>query len=84
MTFPNRIKVQTEAGIRIRQCLQICIFLTPLLQIQFVPFTNDTMTKLILDGPVELLGPVYEVVQSRCVNNLSVEPSTPRLVSHNL
>ena len=47
---------------------------------QFVPFINDTITKRLVEGSVELLGPVKETAPPRCVNALSVEPSKPRLV----
>ncbi|XP_038045151.1 uncharacterized protein LOC119719725 [Patiria miniata] len=47
---------------------------------QFVPSINDTITKRLIEGSVELLGAVHEVSPPKCVNALSIEPSKPRLV----
>ena len=47
---------------------------------QFVPFINETITKRLIEGSIELLGKVGLVPPPRCVNALSVEPSKPRLV----
>lgn len=47
---------------------------------RFVPFINETITKRIIEGSVELLGRVGEVDPPRCVNALSIEPNKPRLV----
>ena len=46
----------------------------------FVPFINETLTKRLIEGSVELLGKTSEVPPPRCVNALSIEPKKPRLV----
>ena len=47
---------------------------------QFVSFINETITKRLIEGSVELLGRVDQVPPPRCVNALSIEPTKPRLV----
>ena len=45
-----------------------------------IPFINETITKRLVEGSVELVGEVLNTNPPRCVNALSIEPKKPRLV----